>query len=74
LQINFAFKYYNIPHFLGIIIMDEESPSKKDEPLKLSLIAFSEKRHLESIEGISTINHPWRMKERVNYFIFTPKQ
>jgi hypothetical protein len=45
--------------------MDEESHSAKDEPLKLSLVAFSEKRHLESIEGISTISHPWRMKERV---------
>lgn len=45
--------------------MDAEEPLAKSDPLKLSVIAFTEKRHTESIEGISTVSHPWRMKERV---------
>lgn len=45
--------------------MDAEEPQTKSDTLKLSVIAFSEKRHTESIEGISTVSHPWRMKERV---------
>jgi hypothetical protein len=50
---------------LGVVIMDAEEPQSKSDSLQLSVIAFSEKRHTESIEGISTVSHPWRMKERV---------
>ncbi|CAB3367387.1 Hypothetical predicted protein [Cloeon dipterum] len=57
-------KYMAYIFSLGsILIMDDESNSAETAPF--SMVAFSEKRHTESIEGINTINHTWRMKERM---------
>lgn len=57
--------YYSISENMNSV--DEKingnSGSEKEEDA--AILAFSDKRHTETIEGVNAITQTWRMKERV---------
>lgn len=45
---------------------DQSVVEGEEELAEETALAFSDKRHTESIEGVNAITQTWRMKERVS--------
>jgi hypothetical protein len=63
----YKFNYYSISENMNSLDEKVNGTSDAAKEGETVLLAFSDKRHTETIEGVNAITQTWRMKERVRY-------